>query len=67
MGHHWSLDGPLTEDQRDRMERIGVCLSCHKDVPDGKFSYRMVSKVGSALGLVPKTDEEHQTLIGRAL
>ena len=67
VGHHWPLDGPLTADQRSRMERIGVCLSCHKDVPDGKFSYRMVSKVGSALGLVPKTDEEHQTLIGRAL
>jgi hypothetical protein len=67
VGQHWPLSGPLTKDQRDHMERIGVCLSCHKDVPDGSFVYRAVSNVGSALGLVPKTDEEHQTLIGRAL
>jgi hypothetical protein len=49
------------------MERIGVCLSCHKDVPDGAFAYRVVSKAGGVLGLIPKTDEEHQKLIGRAL
>jgi len=67
VGHHWPLDGPLTKDMRDHMERVGVCLSCHKDVPSGNFTYRFVSMVGSALGLVPKTDEEHQQLIGRAL
>lgn len=67
VGHHWPLDGPLSKDVRDHMERIGVCISCHKDVPSGKFAYRAVSTVGSVLGLIPKTDEEHQTLIGRAL
>ena len=67
VGQHWPLSGPLTKDQRDHMERIGVCLSCHKDVPDGSFVFRAVSTVGGVLGLIPKTDEEHQTLIGRAL
>lgn len=67
VGQHWPLSGPLAKDQRDHMERIGVCLSCHKDVPDGAFAYRVVSKAGSVLGLIPKTDEEHQKLIGRAL
>lgn len=67
VGHHWPLDGPLTKDMRDHMERVGVCLSCHKDVPSGKFTYRVVNAVGTLLGLVPKTDEEHQQLIGRAL
>jgi hypothetical protein len=67
VGQHWPLSGPLTKDQRDQMERIGVCLSCHKHVPDGAFAYRVVSRAGSVLGLIPKTDEEHQKLIGRAL
>jgi CDGSH-type Zn-finger protein len=67
VGQHWPLSGPLAKDQRDHMERIGVCLSCHKHVPDGAFAYRVVSKAGSVLGLIPKTDEEHQKLIGRAL
>jgi hypothetical protein len=67
IGHHWPLSGPLQKDMRDHMERIGVCLSCHKDVPTGSFAYRVLSGAGSLLGLIPKTDLEHQQLIGRAL
>jgi CDGSH-type Zn-finger protein len=67
VGHHWPLDGPLTKDMRDNMERVGVCLSCHKDVPTGKFAYRVLSRAGSVVGLIPKSDKEHQKLIGRAL
>jgi hypothetical protein len=67
VGHHWPLDGPLTKEMRDHMERVGVCLSCHKDVPSGRMVYRIISAVGNRLGLIPKTDHEHQGLIGRAL
>ena len=67
VGQHWPLSGPLTKDQRDHMERIGVCLSCHKDIPTGTFTYRAISKVGDVLGLIPKTDQEHKKLIGRAM
>ena len=49
------------------MERVGVCLSCHKEIPSGKFVYRVLSKVGSLLGLLPKTDEEHQKVIIQAM
>jgi hypothetical protein len=38
VGHHWPLSGPLTKDQRDRMEKVGVCISCHKDFTSGFFS-----------------------------
>jgi cytochrome c553 len=38
VGHHWPLSGPLTKEMRDRMEKVGVCISCHKDVPPGVFS-----------------------------
>ncbi|UCG12005.1 MAG: hypothetical protein JSU72_16035 [Deltaproteobacteria bacterium] len=67
VGQHWPLSGPLTKDQRDHMERIGVCLSCHKDIPTGAFVYRVISVVGTNLGLIPKTDAEHQKLIARAM
>jgi hypothetical protein len=67
VGQHWPLSGPLSKDQRDHMERIGVCLSCHKDIPTGTLTYRVISKVGDALGLIPKTDAEHQKLIARAM
>ncbi|MDJ0829702.1 MAG: hypothetical protein QNI92_07620 [Desulfobacterales bacterium] len=67
VGQHWPLSSPLTKDMRDHMERIGVCISCHKEIPTGTLAYRILSKVGSTLNLVPKTDAEHQKLIGRAM
>jgi hypothetical protein len=67
VGHHWPLSGPLTKEMRDNMERVGVCLACHKDIPSGRFVYRMLNKIGSFTGLTPKTDAEHKKLIGRAM
>jgi hypothetical protein len=37
VGHHWPLSGPLPKEVRDRMEKVGVCISCHKDVTVGLF------------------------------
>jgi hypothetical protein len=61
------MSGPLPTEVRDNMERVGVCLSCHKEIPSGRFVYRIIAKVGSVTGLAPKTDAEHQKLIGRAM
>jgi hypothetical protein len=67
VGSHWPMSGPLNKEVRDNMERVGVCLSCHKEIPSGRFVYRVIAKVGSMTGLAPKTDAEHQKLIGRAM
>lgn len=67
VGHHWPLDGPLPEEVRNNMERLGVCLSCHKEIPEGRFVYQIISKVGDILDMVPKTDAEHMKLIGKAM
>ena len=56
-----------TKDMHDRMERVGVCLSCHKEIPSGRFVYRVILQSGDYIGLIPKTDAEHQKLIGRAM
>jgi len=31
-GSHWPLTGPLSQEQRDKMERTGVCMGCHKEM-----------------------------------
>ncbi len=67
VGHHWPLDGPLSKEMRDNIERVGVCLSCHKEIPRGRFVYRTISKVGDYLGMIPKNDAEHKKLIGKAM
>ena len=67
MGHHWPLDGPLPQEVRDNIERQGVCLSCHQEIPEARFVYRIISKLGDALGMIPATDTEHQKLVGKAM
>jgi hypothetical protein len=37
VGHHWPLSGPLPKETRDRMEQVGTCIICHKDVPAVSF------------------------------
>jgi len=44
-----------------------VCLSCHNEVPSGRIVYRVVSQERDYLGLIPKTDAEHQKLIAGAM
>ncbi|NNG01725.1 MAG: cytochrome C [Desulfobacteraceae bacterium] len=67
VGHHWPLDGPLPKEMRDNMERQGVCLSCHREIPEGRFIYQVIAKLGAKLGMVPETDAEHMKLIGKAM
>ena len=38
VGHHWPLSGPLPKEMRDRMEKVGTCLVCHKKIPVASFS-----------------------------
>jgi len=37
VGHHWPLSGPLPKEMRDRMEKVGTCITCHKNFPSGAF------------------------------
>ena len=67
VGSHWPKSGPLTKEVRDNMERVGVCLSCHQELPHGRFVYRTIAKVGEYLDMIPKTDADHKALIGKAM
>lgn len=63
VGHHWPGSGPLSQNSRDKMERVGVCISCHKDIPSGTVPIKMLVKAGKLLGKVPLTDDEHSKLL----
>ncbi len=63
VGHHFKLSAPLSQDQRERMERVGVCIACHKDIPDGNFAIKAIVKAGSVLNMSPHFDEEHSELL----
>lgn len=37
MGSHWPLTGPLTQEQREKMERTGLCMGCHKEMTNAEL------------------------------
>jgi hypothetical protein len=65
VGHHWKLSGPLTQYQREKMERVGVCISCHQDLPDGNMFVSALTSIGDKLDLTPYTDNDHSKLLNR--
>jgi len=38
VGSHFKLSGPLDKAQRDKLDRSGICLSCHQDIPKGNLA-----------------------------
>ena len=55
VGSHWPDSGPLTADQRTRMERTGVCMGCHQNMADPAFwNDKVVAKFGKVAA-----NEEH--------
>jgi len=37
VGSHWPASRPLDQDQRDRMEKTGLCMGCHTNMKDDKL------------------------------
>lgn len=63
VGHHWPLSAPLSQHSREKMERVGVCIACHQDIPNGTIPVSMLVKAGKTLNMVPHSDDEHSKLL----
>ena len=49
------------------MERIGTCIACHQEIPDGNLAVSALVKTGQMMGMSPHSDEEHASLLNRDL
>ena len=66
VGHHWKLSQPLDEEQRSKLDRRGMCLSCHKDIPDGDLAVSAMVHASEMAGI--KIDrEEHGSILNKIL
>lgn len=62
VGHHFSGSRPLNNEERANLDRRGVCLSCHKIIPDGDLAIDLISHVKEVKG--EKYDTEgHSNLL----
>ena len=50
VGSHWPDSGPLSEEQRTRAERTGVCMGCHQNMADEAFwTDQVIATFGQAI------------------
>jgi hypothetical protein len=59
VGHHWKLSGPLSKEQRSKLDRRGVCMSCHEDIPSGDLAVSTMVHVAKMTGMRIDTKEHH--------
>ncbi len=66
VGHHFSGSRPLNKEELDKLDRRGVCLSCHKDVPKNDIASDLLSHVAKYAGM--KIDNKtHSGLLNKSI
>ncbi len=52
VGHHFKLSEPLSAESRSKLDRRGVCLSCHKSIPNEDLAVSLMSHAAKYAGVV---------------
>jgi len=66
VGHHWKLSQPLDAAQRSKLDRRGMCLSCHKSIPDGDLAVSAMVHASQMAG-IEIDREEHGAILNKIL
>jgi len=67
VGHHFSGSRPLNNDERANMDRRGICLSCHEEIPDRSLAVSFLHHVATYADALPRTNEAHAGLVNKIL
>ncbi len=67
VGHHFPLSRPLNDRERALLDRRGVCLACHHEIPAGSLAVNILHHVAEATGQLPVTAEQHGNLLHKVL
>jgi len=66
VGHHWTLSGPLSKEQRDKLDRSGVCFTCHQDIPKGNLAISAMTHIAKMVEI--KIDNKmHKKILNKTL
>ncbi len=67
VGHHFQHSRPLNEKERLHISRDGVCLSCHKEIPDRSLAVNILHHVAEYSGQLPENPDQHDSLVNKIL
>ncbi len=66
IGHHWKLSQPLSKVQRDKVDRRGVCIACHKDIPKATLAISAMSHIAQ-MAQVNIDKNMHENILNKTL
>ncbi len=66
VGHHWTLSAPLNKAQRDKLDRSGVCLTCHKDIPKGNLAISAMTHMAE-MAKINIDNKMHKNIVNKTL
>ena len=64
--NHWKLANPLNPDQRAKLDREGVCYSCHQSIPEGDLAISAMNHMANMLG-VEIDKETHNDILNKTV
>ncbi len=67
VGSHFSRSRPLDNQERAHMDRRGVCLACHQEIPDQSLAASFLHHAAKYAGMLPKTPKQHSALVYKIL
>jgi len=67
VGHHFTGSRPLDDAERAHVDRDGLCLACHQEIPDRSLPVSVLHHVAEYSNQLPKTPEQHTSLIHKTL
>ncbi len=66
VGHHWSLSRALNKDEIDKLDRRGVCLSCHQSMPNRDLAVGLMVHIAKTAG-INIDNSMHKTILHKNL
>lgn len=66
VGHHFKLSQALDKEQRSKLDRRGVCLSCHIDIPEGNLGVSAMTHIAN-MAEIEIDNKEHQNILNKIL
>ncbi|BCD67264.1 cytochrome C [Nitratiruptor sp. YY09-18] len=66
VGHHWSLSRALHQDELSKLDRRGVCMSCHQTIPDKDLAVSLMVHVAHAAD-IEIDNEMHKNILHKNL
>ena len=66
VGHHFKLSRPLNYKERSLLDRRGVCLSCHKTIPNQDLAVSLLTHVRETANIEIDNDK-HKSILSKLL